>query len=191
MFRKILVLMLAVGVIASLIGVASALFTDSQAVDNNTFTTGTLDISTNPTSMLVSFENMAPGDQITAPITVSNAGSLALRYALAATATNTDGKNLDSQLGLTIKSGVTDCSTSGFATDGTVLYGSGPVGATTALNLIGNPATGADTGDRELDSGSNETLCFNVKLPSNTLNGYEGASTTATFTFYAEQVANN
>jgi Camelysin metallo-endopeptidase len=109
MFRRYLYIALAVGITAGFIGLGSALFTDNQSVANNTFTNGTVDISTNPTTTLVTFANMAPGDLVIAPITVSNAGTLDLRYAITASATNTDTKGLMTQLELTIKSGVVIC----------------------------------------------------------------------------------
>src|SRR3972149_8479991 len=52
-----------------------ALFTDTASVPGNTFSTGTVDISTSPTSALVTFSNMAPGDAVVNPVTVSNGGS--------------------------------------------------------------------------------------------------------------------
>lgn len=191
MLRTTLVLLLAAGLLAGLASVGSALFTSTASVDANTFTTGTLILNTNPTSALVTFSNMAPGDQVTAPITVTNNGTLQLRYAVTSVATNTDNKNLRSQLVLTVKSGVTDCSNSGFGNSGTQLY-SGVLGSDSpGTNIIGNPAQGEQTGDRTLNANSYETLCFNVALPLGTNNNYQGATTTATFTFYAEQTANN
>jgi hypothetical protein len=38
---------------------------------------------------------------------------------------------------------------------------------------------------------TSETLCFRVNLPLATGNGFQSATTTATFTFDAEQTANN
>ena len=57
---------------------AFAVFTDTQNVPNNTFSVGTLDISTSPTTALVTFSGMAPGDEVTNPITVTNSGTLGL-----------------------------------------------------------------------------------------------------------------
>ena len=56
---------------------------------------------------------------------------------------------------------------------------------------IGNPASGADAGDRVIAAASSETLCFRLTLPIGTGNAYQGATTTTTFTFDAEQTANN
>jgi len=181
----IVVLALAAGAVSLSIG---ALFTDTGSVPSNTFTTGTVDISTSPASAVVTFSTMAPGDQVTGAITVTNSGSLAQRYAVTGTTTE---NTLAAQLDLTIKSGVTTCTNAGFSTDGTVVYGPGDLGNTTPINLIGNPAQGAQAGDRALAAGANEALCFNVSLPLGTGNAYQGLASTATFDFQAEQTKNN
>ena len=72
-----------------------------------------------------------------------------------------------------------------------MVYATGDLGSTTGVNVIGNPAQGAQTGDRTLNAGASETLCFNVSLPLSTGNAYQALSTTATFAFDAEQTANN
>jgi predicted ribosomally synthesized peptide with SipW-like signal peptide len=186
---RILVVLLLVGVVAASLGVASnAIWTDSEDVDANTFSTGTIDISTNPTTALVTYSDMAPGDEVTNPITVSNAGSLELRYAVTSTTTE---DTLAAQLDLTIKSGVTTCTNAGFDTDGTVIYATGDLGSTTGIDVIGDPTQGDDTGDRTLAATANEDLCFNVELPSSTGDSFQGLTTTATFTFAAEQTASN
>ena len=167
---------------------ALALFTDTQSVPSNTFTTGSVDISTSPTSALVTFSGMAPGDQVTNPITVTNAGTLQLRYAVTSTTTE---NTLAGQLDLTIKSGVTTCTSAGFGVDGTVVYATGDLGNTSAINLIGNPAQGSQAGDRTLNASASEILCFNVSLPSSTGNTYQGLTSTATFAFQAEQTSSN
>ena len=167
---------------------ALALFTDSASVPANTFTTGTVDITTSPTTALVTFSAMAPGDQVTAPITVTNAGTMQLRYAVTSTTTE---NVLAAALDLTVKSGVTTCTNAGFGVDGTVVYATGDLGNTTAINIIGDPAQGSQAGDRTLNASANEVLCFNVSLPSGTGNASQGLTTTATFNFQAEQTSNN
>ena len=165
-----------------------ALFTDTASVPANTFTTGTVDISTSPTTALVTYSTMAPGDQVTNPITVSNAGTLELRYAVTSTTTE---DTLAAQLDLTIKSGVTTCTNAGFGTDGTVIYTTGNLGSLAGVNVIGNPTQGSQAGDRTLAASGSEILCFNVLLPSSTGNTFQGLTTTATFAFQAEQTKNN
>jgi spore coat-associated protein N len=188
---KRLALILGALAIASIAGgaISVALFTSSATVPANTFSKGSFVISTSPTSALVTFSAMAPGDQVTAPITVSNGGTLALRYAISSVATNVDTKGLKDQLVLTIKSGVTTCTNAAYAADGTQLY-SGDLDST-AGKLVGDVAVGADAGDRALAATANEVLCFHVSLPGGTGDAFQGATTTATFTFSAEQTKNN
>jgi len=187
--RTILISLMAIGVLVVGVGVGTgAIFTDTQSVDANTFSTGTVDIATSPTTALVTFSDMAPGDEVTNPITVTNSGSLDLRYAVTSTTTE---DTLAAQLDLTIKSGVTTCTNAGFGTDGTVIYGAADLGSTAGINVIGDPAQGAQAGDRTLAASGNEVLCFNVSLPSSTGDAYQGLTTTATFNFQAEQTKNN
>jgi len=175
--------------VASLVAsVTGAIFSDTQSVASNTFSTGTVDISTSPTSALVTFSGMAPGDKVTNPITVSNGGSLQLRYAIKSTTTE---DTLAAQLDMTIKTGVTTCTNGGFGTDGSTIYGAADLGNTSGLNVVGDPTQGSQSGDRTLNASANETLCIQVSLPIGTGNSYQGLSTTATFSFEAEQTANN
>ena len=55
--------------------------------------------------------NMAPGDTVYGALRVRNAGSLQLRYSMAASADNADTKALRSQLDFSVYRGVTaaDC----------------------------------------------------------------------------------
>jgi len=163
-----------------------ALFTDTAAVGSNTFTAGTIDITAAPATAVVTMPAMAPGDQVTNPLTVGNGGSLEFRYAMTST---TDENTLASELVMTVKTGVTTCDDANWAADGTTLY-SGVLGNTTPVAIFGSAATGADPGDRVLAAGGNEVLCINVELPINTTAG-QGLSSTATLTFEAEQTANN
>ena len=159
--------------------ISLAQFTDS-ATSTWAFTTGTIDVNTSP-SILTAVSNMLPGDTATQALTVSNAGTGDLRYAISVTATNT----LGAQLQLTIKTqdGGGGCA----AFTGTSVL------AVTALNgaAVGSPAQGANVGDRNLTAGSSEVLCFRVSLPLSTGNTFQGVSSAATFTFNAEQTANN
>lgn len=190
---RILLALLVTGAVAGSLGVASnAIWTDSQEVDANVFSTGTINISTNPTTALVTFSGMAPGDEVTNDITVTNAGSLQLRYAVTSTTTE---NTLAAQLDLTIwdeaeeGDGGTDCNSTPPVNK---LYGPGNLGSTTpGTNVIGDPTQGEDTGDRTLNASANEVLCFNVELPTSTGDSFQGLNTTATFVFAAEQTSSN
>jgi len=173
-----------------------AVFTSSAAVPANTFSSGTVTLTTDhPSTAIVNFSNMAPGDQVTNPLLVSNTGSLALRYAVSSVADNTDTKGLKDQLVLTIKTGVTTCTNAAFAATGVIQY-TGDLDST-AGKLIGDVAqgqtgtVGAVGADRVLAAAGSEPLCFNVSLPIATGNAFQGATTTAAFTLAAEQTTNN
>ena len=189
--RRFMVLLAAgLAVVSITAGATSlALFTSATTVTANTFSTGTVILTTSPASALITFSAMAPGDQVTAPVTVTNAGSLNLRYAISSVATNADAKGLKDQLVLTIKSGVTTCTNAQFGATGTVLY-TGDLDSS-AGKLVGDNTTGAQAGDRSLAAAGSEVLCFNASLPLATGNAFQSATTTATFTFAAEQTANN
>ena len=189
--RRVLFILGAALTVATIgVGAASlALFTSTANVPANTFTAGTVVISTNPVTALVTIAAMAPGVAVTAPITVSNTGTLDLRYAISSVATNADAKGLKDQLVLTIKSGVATCTNAAYAATGTIEY-TGDLDSTTG-KLVGDAASGSDLGDRLLAASTNEVLCFHVSLPLLTGDVFQAATTTATFTFDAEQTKNN
>jgi len=192
MVKKILFTLIAVGLLSATSGLGGlAVFTDQAANDANTFTTGTVDISTAPATAFITYSNMAPGDTTTQSLVVSNDGSLELRYAISSSATDTDLKGLKDQLVLTVKTiDVTLPATPCDDFDGTQLY-TGDLDDGATGYLVGDPAQGAQAGDRVLASLANETLCFRVELPLTTGDAFQDATTTATFTFDAEQTINN
>jgi hypothetical protein len=186
--RRHVVLALMVGGLAamSLTGVAMSMaqFTSQATVPSNTFTTGTVNLSTAPTTSLLSLGNMAPGDTVNGSLTVTNGGSLNLRYAMSSSSTNADTLHLRSVLMLQVKTLGTSCA----VFDGTDVVTSAALGTNPGF---GSNAQGANAGDRTLASAASETLCFRVTLPLGTGNAFQGATTTATFTFDAEQTKNN
>jgi predicted ribosomally synthesized peptide with SipW-like signal peptide len=167
-----------------------ALFTDQEST-TSAFTTGTIVLDDVKVDALVlTTSAMMPGDSVTDDVEIENDGTAQLRYAMTSSSTNADGLGLRDDLTLTIKT--VDVTTPGTPCDNfdgaSTLY-SGVLGATTAA--FGDPTPGSDAGDRVLDAGANEILCFRVTLPSSTGNGSQGASTTTTFTFDAEQTSSN
>ena len=176
--RGLIVLLLGLSVAGLGAGAFSlAIFTDTDA-SSGSFTAGTVDISTNPTT-LFTVTAMMPGDAGSATLTVANNGTGQLRYAMSTAATNADGKGLRDQLALTIKAGA--CPGAGGN-----LYSGAISGA-----ALGSNAQGPNAGDRTLNAGASEQLCFAWSLPLASGNAFQGAATTATFTFDAEQTANN
>lgn len=165
------------GVVSSL-----ALFTDSDALGANAFTTGTIVLGLNPTTALLTSSALMPGDNVNGTLIVSNTGTAQLRYAMSSSSTNTDGKGLAAQMTLTIKTLGTSCA----IFDGTSLFS----GALSAA-AMGSNAAGAQAGDRTLAAGASETLCFRASLPLASGNTFQNATTTTTFTFDSEQTSNN
>ena len=160
--------------------VSLALFTDS-ASSTWAFTTGTIDITSSP-AVVTAITGMMPGDNATSPLTIANAGNATFRYAMTTVATNALGNQL------TLEVRAEDAGGGCALFTGAVIVAGG-----TTLNgaAIGNPAQGAQAGDRVLAGGASEVLCFRVSLPIGTGNAFQGVSSTATFTFAAEQTANN
>lgn len=161
-----------------------ALFTDDVDVDNNQFTTGTVVLSATPATALFNVGVMMPGDNDYGQLTVANAGTAGFRYSMTTSTTNPDTKDLGNALEVEVREKAAGTCAADFT--GNVVV------ANTTLDgaSFGSSAQGQDLGDRLLPSGS-EVFCFRVSLPGNTGNGYQGATTEATFTFHAEQTANN
>ncbi len=184
-------LIFAMAIGAALTSATGAIFTDSDAVGSNTFSSGTVILSTSPTSAVVSFSDMAPGDVDNGQMTVSNDGSLQLRYAVTS---GTTEDTLAAQLDMTIWDEADEVvvdSTCLATAPATVLYGPADLGSVAGFNVIGDPTTGPDTDDRTLAASASEILCFRVELPLASGNAYQGITSTATLTFVSEQTANN
>jgi hypothetical protein len=176
--RGILALVLALSAVSLGAGMFSlAIFTDTAA-STGTFASGTIDIATTP-AVAFTVGAMVPGDATTQALTIANSGTAQLRYSLTTTATNTLGDALT----LTIRTLGTGCA---------AFDGSSVLAATTLDGAaFGSPTQGPDGGDRTLAAAASEVLCFRVSLPLATGNGLQGTSSSATFTFDAEQTANN
>lgn len=161
----------------------TALFSDSQTTAAS-FTAGTVDLAASPASAVLTGTNLAPGDVMVGEIVVNNTGTLEYRYALRGSVTNNVGWEF------TVKAGVTTCDEAGFTQSGTVLYGPGPLQAS-PTNVVGDDTPGQQMGDRLVSAGVSEKICVEAQLPFSTGNEVQGQTEIATFTFNAEQTANN
>lgn len=160
--------------------VSLALFTDSDS-STWSFTVGTIDIESNP-AVMTAIIGMMPGDIASDSLTISNAGNATLRYAMTTVATNALGGQLTTEVRAEDAGGGCAAFTGAvIVAGGTTVNGAG----------FGSAAQGPQAGDRTLAGGASEVLCFKVTLPSLTPNAFQGATSTATFTFAAEQTANN
>ena len=200
MFKYVLAGILAIGVLAIGGRIATqALFTNTQSLGANTFTAGTVDISSAPVSALLSLSAIAPGGEVNNPITITNAGTLQLRYAIQRQADDVDALGLRDVLRLRIGlKGGAGCdfpyyTTAGAVTtltDDTQLY-EGLNFPAAATDTVGSAGAGADAGDRVLATSATEDLCFAVIMPTSVGNAQQGATATAIFDFVSEQTANN
>lgn len=189
--------LLAMGALATL-GIAAgqlslAYYTDQQTVDG-TFGTGSIVLDAAKIDALVlTSAAMMPGDSLTDDVVVENDGTGQLRYAMTTATTNADGKGLRDVLTLAVRTiDVTTPGTPCDNFDGTAVLAATVLGASGASGAsFGSPLSGAQAGDRVLGGGASETLCFRVSLPSGTGNAYQSANAVTTFTFDAEQTANN
>ena len=193
--KRVLAALMAITAAAGLIAtVSTALFTDSVPVGSNTFNTGTVDLTTSPTSAIwTAVTTGAPGDRATGTLAVTNAGSLELRYAVTGSNTNaTLAAGMNLRIGLR---GGASCDFPYHNTDGTTTTLTDDTqlfaGAESTAALIGSTTQGAQAGDRTLAASATENLCFAVVLPTTAANSLQGLNNTATFTFDAEQTANN
>lgn len=164
-----------------------ALFTDTQTMPSD-FTTGTVDVAAamSPTVTLGA-GNMAPGDSSYGSVTVTNAGSLELRYAVSLVATNGQVADLAGELDIAVYA--TPTCAAGVESGTPIATDTGLPLAPAAL--VGSSLTGADAGDRALGAGAAESLCFVVHLPLATTNTFQATTSELTLTFDAEQTVNN
>ncbi len=176
---------LAVVALAAGTMISMALFTDDAVVDDNTFSTGTIVLTTNPTTALFTVPNMMPGDNSYGQLTVSNTGTGQLRYSMTSSSTDPDGKALADAVTLEVRVKAAGTCAADFT--GAVVMAQDAL----ADAAFGDSTAGDDTGDRVLNASSNEVLCFKASLPGSTDDSYQGADTVTTFTFDAEQTANN
>jgi hypothetical protein len=196
----ILVALMAVGLLAALVGTASrAIWTSSVGVGANDFTTGSVTIGTTPATNALNLLLAKPGDT-TGPVAilVQNTGSLNFIYSVSAA--SVPATLLDTEMDLEVR--LNDATVGGDATpatpcdefDGTRLHlaaGPGDLvpagGKIIGDSAVGNQATPGG-GDRTLNSGINENLCFKVTLPTAAPNTTQSLTTVVTFTFFAEQL---
>jgi hypothetical protein len=163
---------------------AAGAFSARAGSAETTMVAGTVRLGAMPAGTSLTVTRMLPGDRVTRSVPVVNAGTLPLRYAV--TSTTTEAR-LAAQLDMVVKTGVTNCTDAGFGADGTAVYGPGHFGTPAGQPIVGDVATGAQPGDRDVAPGVTEVLCVQVSLPANSDNSYQGLTTTSNLRFVAEQ----
>lgn len=132
---------------------------------------------------------LAPGAATRGRHIVENTSGQPLRYTLTSSSVDGDGKGLRDVVRVTIKA--SDPSSAGASCDsfdGSTLY-AGRLGATSAG--FGDPRIGGHAGDRLLAPGQRDALCFEIEMPLDAGNEFQGAMTASVWTIAAEQVDGN
>ena len=143
-----------------------AIFTDSDAA-NGSWTSGTIILGVTTTTAFTATD-ILPGDTGNQTVHVNNTGTGALRYAMTSAADNTDGKDLRSQLTLTIQAGT--C-----AAPGATLYSGALNGA-----LARQPRPGRRHRRPQRRRPAARTTCASAGRSTSTPdNAYQAAATTA------------
>ncbi len=193
--RKGLLLGLGAALTVASIGIGAlslAVFTDTET-DASTFTAGTIILDATKIAALdLTNAALMPGAVVNGSVDVENDGSAQLRYSLNTTSTSVAGPNggvLNSALTITVRGVDVDAVGCG-SFDGTLLNTAAEVlGASNVM--FGDPSPTVGTGDITVAAGATHVLCLRVSLPIGTGDTYQGAAATTTFTFNAEQTANN
>lgn len=180
----------------------SALFTDQDAL-TGAISTGTVVLTADGAQFTMPVGGLAPGGSVVAPLIVNNTGSLELRYVVSmsasesTTGTGTAGSgDLRTQLRARVLEDAA-CTVESTATarelgDSQDLVNA-EFGLPAALTpIVGDPATGYQTGDRVLAgvTGS-ETLCVRVDMSLTADNTFQNTAAELTFQLDSEQTVNN
>lgn len=174
----------------------AAVFTDTDPL-TGALSTGTLVLDAGGAELTMPVGGLAPGGTVVAPLTVSNSGSLELRYALSisAASTSTSGADLRDQLRLRVLEDATCTVESVVAAPvlGRLPATDGAFGLPAAeVAVVGDPATGAQTGDRTLVAVTGaETLCLEVHMSRDAGNDYQDTSVELSLVLDSEQTVNN
>jgi hypothetical protein len=188
---------LAAGVLSvAIVGVtglaSSALFTSTDASTGNDFAAGTvvLDANGGAAALTIDDTSLAPGTVKYGKLTIANQGTLGLRYAMTSQSSNADTKGLAGHLDVNVVPIAADATCDAAAISGGTAVFSGKL----ADAAFGSTSAGAQAGDRALGASTSEALCLSVSMSKNSAaidNPFQGATTSTTFTFDAEQTLNN
>lgn len=171
---------------AMVVGATSAIFTDTDSVVGNTFSTGTLDIVVNEgTNKPMSVSGMLPGDSISGWFDAYNQGSLEAEYWF-----YIDNVTGDTALRDALQIELKDGGYTG-ACDGPTIY-TGPLSALIGsanqnMTSDNNVHAGSTNGGDNIRAGWTQRICQTVTLPSTAGNEVQGQTVTFDEVMYATQ----
>jgi hypothetical protein len=193
--RKLLATLLVCGLAAVSVAAATwSSFSTTTANPSNSFSAGTVNISDNDAGSAMSVPTLAPGSSSSNCIRVTYTGSLAAAVHLYASTTG----SLAQYVNLTVTRGTqtspTFPSCSGFTADSTNYVGAG-AGVMYSGTLSGFSSTHTNFANGLVDApgsaqtwttGSGRSYMFTLSLPGNAPAAAQGLSSTATFTWEAQ-----
>ena len=161
----------ALAVVLAAVGItvgSGANFTAHAANPANTFTAGTLAIGSSASSALFTMPNMKPGDNASGTVDIANTGSVAGTFTLS-TSHVVDANALLGQLDLKVE----DCG----------LFSGSTAPNCTGANLVYNgKASGlTSAGLGSFAGGVKHRYKFDVTLPTNTTNAFQGTTASVEF----------
>ena len=165
-----------------------AYWTDAAAISGATFTAGTLnlkftksgsDIDNDSAYTTLNISNMVPGNSMAGLIVLKNAGTAPMKYTVASTATDADGKHLAAALTVVMTTATAVTGTAPATTCGGTTISAASPSLNGSLVTTPQPAT-PGVG---LAAGSSQTVCVQVSMPANAATGLQGATTDVVLTF--------
>ncbi len=166
-------------VVLATTGTTRALWRDEASINPGTVSTGNLELLAggqpeNYVFTALSASNLAPGHEVSAPLTISNGGSTDLVYRLAGVATATStAADRDLEAGLSL-----------IVTNDTAC-GDGSTGNVATLHQ--GPLAAASYTGTQLAPSSSARLCLTVSLADDAPLSASQGTVTATFTFRGDQ----
>lgn len=188
-FVVVLIVLLGVAGLAGPLGLlvgadrGEASFGDAETFGLNRASAATVAIGVGETTLPVDTSLLAPGDRVDGRVEIVNEGTLPLRYAVVAERDRSTVVSLLDVLDWSIWAGSSDAGCSPVPAPGDLLFS----GSMSTDQIVGDPAIGADTGDRSLDPGQVDVLCFEVVLPVGTDDAYQAADAIVRLVVAAEQ----
>ena len=183
-----------VGVAGAGIGsiASSALFTDTESTTAATITSGTISITAGgdynsyfPTS------SMMPGDDKYGIITIAN-GNGAARLSSTANWSVANALTTDLEIRMVTLADSTATCTSGTSFSSPLNSAVKPASSSaTSIVMFGDSTAGSQSGDQTLAINTTYYYCVNISMPTSMPTAAQGATSDLTFTFNAEQTANN
>lgn len=157
-----------------------AAFGDGETFGLNQLASASVDVGVGDTTLLLDATAMAPGDRLIGRLAFGNDGTLPLRYSVVADPQDRSSLLL-AELQWSIWSATSQATCSSAPAD--PLFD----GVVSGGALFGNPAVGADPGDRLLEPGETETLCVVVELPLGVPDSIQGSTARVDLTVFGEQ----